>query len=97
MDLILRNGLIIDGTGRQQFKADIGVSSGRIAAIGDLGQVGSAQISDIDGYYITPGIIDAPTDGDLELLKEPVNCVKLEQGVTCEVSGSIGFGFSTDN
>lgn len=97
MDLILRNGLIIDGTGRQQFKADIGVSSGRIAAIGDLGQVGSAQITDIDGYYVTPGIIDAHTHGDLKLLKEPVNCVKLEQGVTCEVVGNCGFSFSPGN
>jgi dihydroorotase len=56
-DLILRNGTVVNhnGIGR----ADIGVTGGRIARIGDLGRADAAEIVDCTGLHILPGVIDS--------------------------------------
>jgi len=57
-DLLIRGGRIVDGTGAPWFSADIGIRSGRIAAIGRLSQARGARLLDAAGYVVTPGFVD---------------------------------------
>ena len=58
-DLILRNGLIYDGTGRAPFKGDIAIVNGRIIAVGNVARAGSSRnVIDANGLAIAPGFID---------------------------------------
>jgi len=92
-DTIIRNGLVIDGNGGAPFEADVAISDGKIAAIGN--NLGEAQKSiDAKGCIVTPGFIDLHThyDGQIswdEELKPSVN-----HGVTTVVMGNCGVGFA---
>ena len=57
-DTLIRGGAVVDGTGRPAFAADVAVSGGRIAAIGDLSAASAAHVIDAAGRTVTPGFID---------------------------------------
>ena len=57
-DTLIRGGTVVDGTGRPAFAADVAVSGGRIAAIGDLSATSAAHVIDAAGRTVTPGFID---------------------------------------
>ena len=60
-DLVLRGGTVIDGSGSQRRRADVGVAGDRIIAIGDLAAVDDAavtQVLDVTGHVVAPGFID---------------------------------------
>jgi len=59
-DLLLRNGRIYDGSGMPSYIADLAVHEGRIVAIGRINEV-AAQVIDVDGLAVAPGIIDFHT------------------------------------
>jgi len=63
-DLLIRNGRVMDGTGNPWFPADIGVTSGRIAAIGKLEGAQAARVIDAAGKYVVPGFIDIHSHAD---------------------------------
>src|SRR6187401_2059842 len=63
-DLLIRNGRVMDGTGNPWFPADIGVTSGRIAAIGKLEGAQAARVIDAAGKYVVPGFIDIQSHAD---------------------------------
>lgn len=94
LDLVLKNGIVVDGTGSPPCRGDVAVQGGAIAALGRLGPVMAAETVDVAGQYVVPGLIDAHTHGDLRLLREPVNLMKLRQGVTCEIVGNCGFSLA---
>lgn len=91
-DLILRHGTVVnqDGIGR----ADIGVTDGRIARIGDLGHAGAAEIIDCTGLHILPGVIDSQVH-----FREPGNEHKedLETGSRAAVMGGVTSVFEMPN
>lgn len=89
-DVIICNGAIIDGTGAQAMRADVGVSGDRITAIGDLTDVQSNEIIDASGNVISPGFIDVHTHDDRLLLENPAMTPKVSQGVTTVVTGNCG-------
>jgi len=91
-DLLITNGLIIDGTGSAPYRADVAVSHGDIAAIGSL--PGTAQhILDAAGLVVAPGFIDLHTHSDLSFLLDPTAQSKVRQGVTLELAGNCGSSF----
>lgn len=90
-DTIIRSGTVIDGTGAEPIRADVGVSGGRITAIGDLSAAHGANVVDATGLYVTPGFIDIHTHSDLSVLFTPGMESSLAQGVTAEVVGNCGF------
>ena len=63
-DTLIRGGTVIDGTGRPAFAADVAVSGGRIAAIGDLSAASAAHVIDAAGRTVTPGFIDIHRHAD---------------------------------
>ena len=92
---ILRDGLIIDGTGAPSFMGDVVVENGRIASVdrsddrrGNWSSTDS-DVVDCSGNVIAPGFIDAHSHSDLQVLQNRTE--KLLQGVTAEVVGNCGF------
>lgn len=92
MDLVFRGARVIDGTGGPSRRADVGVSRGRIAAIG---RVDSARRTvDATGLALAPGFIDMHAHSDLALLTDPGHTAKAAQGVTLEVIGQDGLSYA---
>ncbi len=89
-NLIIENGNIIDGSGGESFKADIGIRKDRIASIGQLNDARAQFRIDAAGKVVSPGFIDIHSHTDLELLINPKAESKIRQGVTTELSGNCG-------
>ncbi len=89
-DLIIRNGLLMDGLGGPGQKLDLGVLDGKIMALGDLSKAVAGQIIDASDRMISPGFIDIHTHTDIELVVNGNGESKIHQGVTTEVSGNCG-------
>src|SRR4051812_27004168 len=89
-DLVLRNGQVIDGTGKPAYCADVGIKDGHIAIIGEIpAGAGTAEI-DVAGKAIAPGFIDVHTHVDDDIYKSPAAENFIRDGVTTIVSGNCG-------
>lgn len=100
-DLILKNALIIDGTGvSKAFRGDIGVSDGKIISIGKLSSDNAVETIDLKGKVLCPGFIDMHSHTDLEYFRDNPSDAKIRQGITTELIGQDGLGpapFSDQN
>ncbi len=90
LDLVIRHGRIIDGTGSPWYGGDIGIRSGRIAAIGRLDSVAARQTIDAAGQVVAPGFIDMLGQSEMTLLVAPSVPSKIFQGITTEITGEGG-------
>jgi N-acyl-D-amino-acid deacylase len=90
LDVILRNGLVVDGTGRPGFVADIAIAGDRIAKIGNLRAENAVLDMDVGGLVVSPGFIDVHTHDDAALIVRPPMTAKLTQGVTTVIAGNCG-------
>jgi N-acyl-D-amino-acid deacylase len=90
LEIIIRNGFVVDGTGNPWFKADIGIEGEKIVAIGDLSDIGANKDIDAKGLIVAPGFIELHSHSDYLLLAEPLAELKLMQGITTDVSGNCG-------
>ncbi|HEV2009587.1 MAG TPA: D-aminoacylase [Candidatus Limnocylindria bacterium] len=95
LDLLIRGGLVIDGTGSAPRRADVGSRDGRIETVGDLGAATATEIIDATDQVVAPGFIDTHTHGDVAMFLPDahldVKTAELRQGVTTEVTGNCGF------
>jgi N-acyl-D-amino-acid deacylase len=92
-DLVIRNGLVVDGTGGEPFVADVAVAGGRIAAIG--GDVGPGEREiDAAGRLVTPGFVDVHTHYDGQATWDEELAPSTPHGVTTIVMGNCGVGFA---
>ncbi|HLT59124.1 MAG TPA: amidohydrolase family protein, partial [Limnochordales bacterium] len=89
-DIIIRRGLILDGSGIVGYKADIGVKNGYIYAVGDLSRATARRVIDAEGLMVAPGFIDTHSHGDQRLAPAPLS--SLSQGVTTEILNPDGGG-----
>ena len=94
MDILIKNGLIVDGTGAKPFYGDIAVARDRIAAIGRLEDVQARQVIDASGLMVTPGLIDGHTHSELNLMNNRQHPNALYQGISTVVTGQCGLGFA---
>lgn len=89
-DLIIRGGLVLDGTGSDAVATDLGLRGGRIAARGDLTDATAERVIDASGTIVCPGFIDIHSHVDSSVLRRPYSESKVRQGVTTEVVGADG-------
>jgi len=88
--LLLRGGMVVDGTGGPPFAADVGVRDGRLAAVGDLSSAEADRTIEAAGFCVSPGFIDIHSHSDFTILLDPRAEGKVRQGVTTEVIGMCG-------
>ncbi|MFF9506363.1 amidohydrolase family protein [Streptomyces sp. NPDC014724] len=98
MDLVIRNALVVDGTGTPARRADVAVDGGRIAGIHPEHAPGprptARRTLDADGLALSPGFVDMHAHSDLALLRDPDHSAKAAQGVTLEVLGQDGLSYA---
>src|SRR5271168_4358413 len=94
LDLILKGGWVIDGSGGPPYRADVGVLDTMIAEVGRLDGAEAPRVLDVTGRYVVPGFIDTHVHGDLMLLADPIHLPALRQGVTTYLIGQDGSSFA---
>jgi len=90
-DILIRGGLLFDGTGAAGKRGDVAVRDGRIAAVGAHIDDTAAKVIDAHGLAVAPGFIDIKTHSDFTLPINPKAESKVRQGVTTEIVGHCGF------
>ena len=90
-DLIVRNGMIVDGSGLPRFQADVGIRDGKIAEIGRLTGAAAKETLDAEGHIVSPGFVDGHTHMDAQIFWDPIGTSSCYQGVTSVVMGNCGF------
>ncbi len=86
-DLIIRNGVLYDGSGSPAVKGDIGVKGDTIAAIGNLSEYKGGQEVDVNGLAVSPGFINMLSWANVSLIEDGRSQSDIRQGVTLEVMG----------
>ena len=89
LKVLIKNGIIVDGTGKKTFKGDLLIEDSRIKEIGKVSE-NADKIIDAKGRVVSPGFIDTHSHSDLMILVNPYNEVKIRQGITTEVLGQDG-------
>lgn len=92
-DLVIRGGIIADGTGGELIEADLAISNGRVAAIGKDLAAGREEI-DAKGRVVTPGFVDVHTHYDGQAIWGEELAPSSAHGVTTVVMGNCGVGFA---
>src|SRR5262249_50349752 len=94
LDLVVRGGLLIDGTGSPPVPADVAVAGDRIVAVGDIARdIGpdAARVLDADGRVVAPGFVDVHTHLDAQAFWDPELSPSPLHGVTTAIAGNCGF------
>jgi len=90
LDVIVRGGEVLDGTGTKAVPADVGIVDEKIVEIGDLSSIQAVREIDALGMMVAPGFIDIHSHGDWTLPFLPTADSKIHQGITLEVVGNCG-------
>ena len=89
-DLVIKNGVVIDGSGMPRYRGDVGVVGGRIAAVGRIRE-SAREVIDADGQVVAPGFVDGHTHMDAQVFWDPLGTCSCWHGVTSVVMGNCGF------
>src|SRR5262249_36679743 len=89
-DILITNGRVIDGSGLPWFLADVGISGGRIEAVGQFPRAEARTSIDASNRVVCPGFIDAHVHGDLILFSDTLHEPAIRQGVTTYLVGQDG-------
>jgi N-acyl-D-amino-acid deacylase len=89
-DLVIKNGVVIDGSGLPGYRADVGVRYGRIVTIGRIRER-AREVVDADGQVVAPGFVDGHTHMDAQIFWDPLGTSSCWHGITTVVMGNCGF------
>ncbi|MDP1752214.1 MAG: amidohydrolase family protein [Reyranella sp.] len=93
LDLVIRGGTVVDGSGKARFTADVGIADGKIVEVGRVTSV-AARIIDADGLMVSPGFIDGHTHMDAQVAWDPLGTCSCWHGVTSVIMSNCGFALA---
>ncbi|MGQ0583292.1 MAG: N-acyl-D-amino-acid deacylase family protein [Reyranella sp.] len=93
LDLVIRGGTVVDGSGKARFTADVGIADGKIVEVGRIKSV-AARTIDADGLIVSPGFIDGHTHMDAQVAWDPLGTCSCWHGVTSVVMSNCGFALA---
>jgi N-acyl-D-amino-acid deacylase len=91
-DIIIRNGMVYDGSGRPPVKADVAIRGDRIAAVGNLSHADAKTIVDAKGLAVAPGFINMLSHSETSWLVDDRSLSELREGVTTQIFGESSMG-----
>ena len=89
-DVVIKNGLIVDGSGGAGYRADLAIQGDKIASIGRI-NAPARQTIDAEGHVVSPGFVDGHTHMDAQVFWDPIGSCSCYHGVTSVVMGNCGF------
>ena len=95
-DVLIKGGMVYDGTGQTPRRADVGIRGDRIVAIGDLQRASAKSVIDATGLAVTPGFINMLSHSEVSLIADGRSMGELKQGVTTQIFGEGSMGPLTD-
>jgi N-acyl-D-amino-acid deacylase len=93
-DLVIKDGMVVDGAGNPRQRTDVAIRDGRIAEVGRVRASDGARVIDARGLVVAPGFIDLHTHYDAQVFWDPYLTTSGWHGVTSVVTGNCGFGFA---
>lgn len=93
-DVVIKNGMIVDGARNPRYRNDIGIKDGMIVRIGKIENPRAKKVIDATGLVVAPGFIDLHTHYDAQVFWDPYLSTSGFHGVTSVVIGNCGFGFA---
>lgn len=93
-DIVIKDGMIFDGTGAPRVRGDIAIDGGVLAAIGRIDASGAGEVIDATGMHVAPGFIDLHTHYDAQVFWDPYCTLSGWHGITSVAIGNCGFGFA---
>jgi len=92
-DLLIKNGVIVDGSGMPGFRGDVAIKNGKIAELGKLSSAATRTV-DADGQVIAPGFVDNHTHFDAQVTWDPLCSFSPQHGATTVVFGNCSLGLA---
>ncbi|MCC6436493.1 MAG: amidohydrolase family protein [Acidimicrobiales bacterium] len=93
-DLVIKDGLIFDGTGAPRIRGDLGIANGVITAMGRVNASEAERVIDARGMHVAPGFVDLHTHYDAQVFWDPYCTLSGWHGITSVAIGNCGFGFA---
>jgi N-acyl-D-aspartate/D-glutamate deacylase len=93
-DIVIKDGMVFDGSRRPRVRADVAVKDGRVVEMGRIRASEGARVLDATGLHVAPGFVDLHTHYDAQVFWDPYCSLSGWHGVTSVAIGNCGFGFA---